>query len=69
MTKTQFRVLYREFLFRVVDLELLAPQGDIAKLLGQFGAVLICLSATYALGALFFQTPAAPAVIWGWSTP
>ncbi|MBV8810497.1 MAG: beta-lactamase family protein [Acidobacteriaceae bacterium] len=41
MTKLQFRVLYREFLFRIIDLELLAPQGDIGKLLGQFAALLL----------------------------
>src|SRR5207253_658195 len=41
----QFRVLYREFLFRIVDLELLAPQGDMSKLLGQFAALLIIVSA------------------------
>jgi CubicO group peptidase (beta-lactamase class C family) len=41
MTKLQFRVLYREFLFRVVDLEILSPQGDITKLLGQFAALLV----------------------------
>ena len=37
MTKLQFRILYREFLFRVVDLELLSPhaQGDASKILGQ----------------------------------
>jgi CubicO group peptidase (beta-lactamase class C family) len=40
MTKRQFRALYREFLFRIIDLELLAPQGDISKLLGQFAALL-----------------------------
>jgi hypothetical protein len=36
MKNRQFRVLYREFLFRIVDLELLAQQGDITKLLAQF---------------------------------
>ena len=41
--RTQFRVLYREFLFRVIDLEVLAPQGDISKLLGQFAAILVFL--------------------------
>jgi CubicO group peptidase (beta-lactamase class C family) len=41
---SQFRILYREFLFRVVDLELIAPEGDIKKLLGQFGAILLFLS-------------------------
>jgi hypothetical protein len=42
--KLQFRVLYRQFLLRVVDLELLAPQGDITKLLGQFVALLAIVS-------------------------
>ena len=44
MTRIQFRLLYREFLFRVVDLELLAPQGDTNKLLGQFAGLLIFCS-------------------------
>jgi hypothetical protein len=44
MTRVQFRVLYREFLFRVVDLELLAQDGDTSKLLGQFAALLIFCS-------------------------
>jgi hypothetical protein len=52
MSKLQFRVLYREFLFRVVDLELLSPQGDIVKLLGQFAGVLIFFSLMLALGIL-----------------
>src|SRR5882672_11821140 len=46
MTKLQFRVLYREFLFRMVDLELLSAsaQGDVSKLLGQFAALLVLFS-------------------------
>ena len=44
MTGIQFRVLYREFLFRVVDLELMAPDGDMSKLLGQFAGLLIFCS-------------------------
>ena len=44
MSKLQFKVLFREFLFRVVDLELLTPQGDMLKLLGQFAALLIAIS-------------------------
>jgi hypothetical protein len=55
MPNAQFRVLYREFLFRMVDLELLAPQGDITKLLGQFAALLAFISSVLALGALFFD--------------
>jgi hypothetical protein len=38
--RRQFRLLYRDFLFRMVDLELLATQGDVQKLLGQFAALL-----------------------------
>src|ERR1035441_7022003 len=44
VNRLQFRVLYRQFLLRVVDLELLAPQGDITKLLGQFVALLAIVS-------------------------
>ncbi len=36
MEKLQFRVLYRHFLFRIVDVELVSQQGDASKLLGQF---------------------------------
>ena len=41
MKKLQFRVLYRQFLFRIADLELLSAQGDMSKLLGQFASLLI----------------------------
>src|SRR5580692_4786187 len=46
MKNTQFRVLYRQFLFRMVDLELLSAdaKGDMGKLFGQFAALLIFLS-------------------------
>ncbi len=44
MSRRQFRILYREFLFRVIDLELLTPQGDILKLLGQFASLLVFVS-------------------------
>jgi hypothetical protein len=55
MTKVQFLVLYREFLFRMVDLEVLAAGADIVKLLGRFAGALIFLSFMDALGALFFD--------------
>lgn len=38
--REQFRILYRDFLFRMVDLELLSAAGDVQKLLAQFGAML-----------------------------
>ena len=43
MKRLQFRVLYREFLFRIVDLELLSAhaEGDSRTLLGQFASLLI----------------------------
>jgi hypothetical protein len=40
----QFRVLYRQFLFRLVDLEMLSARGDAGKLLGQFAAMLAAVS-------------------------
>ena len=45
MKETQFRILYRQFLFRMVDLELLSAdaKGDMSKLFGQFAALLIFL--------------------------
>lgn len=51
--KLQFRVLYRQFLFRVVDLEILSADalGDANKLLGQFAALLILVSIIWSFGA------------------
>lgn len=46
MNKQQFRVLYREFLFRMVDLEVLSAhaQGDMNTLFGQFASLLVMVS-------------------------
>lgn len=44
LQRLQFRVLYREFLFRTIDLDLLAPQGNMSKLLGQFATLLVLFS-------------------------
>jgi hypothetical protein len=41
---SQFRVLYRVFLLRVIDLDLLSTDGDTAKLLGQIAAVFAGIS-------------------------
>ena len=45
----QLRVLHREFLFRIVDRELLSThaQGDMSKLLIQFAALLIFVSLVF----------------------
>ena len=42
-TSLQFRVLYRQFLFRLMDVELssASARGDASKLLGQFAALLV----------------------------
>jgi hypothetical protein len=70
---TQFGVLYRQFLFRMVDLELLSvsAQGDVSKLLGQFAALLIFLNSWLGLGTLGLgdrQMPRAALVINAWGT-
>ncbi|SPE24284.1 Beta-lactamase [Candidatus Sulfopaludibacter sp. SbA3] len=56
MDKLQFRVLYREFLFRMVDLEVLSAHalGDANKLLGRFAALLVFISVWMSLGAIGF---------------
>jgi hypothetical protein len=38
--RRQFRILYRDFLFRIVDLDLLSPSGEIQNLLVQLAALL-----------------------------
>jgi len=53
MQDNQFRVLYRQFLFRMVDIELLSAdaKGDMGKLFGQFAALLIFISIGLCIGA------------------
>jgi hypothetical protein len=65
MDRRQFHVLYRQFLFRTIDLELLsaAAQGDTSKLLGQFASLLIFAGSLAGIGALFFQA-GDPAATW-----
>jgi hypothetical protein len=46
---TQFRVLYRQFLFRVVDLEILSSQGETSKLLGQFASLLVFVGLIFSI--------------------
>jgi hypothetical protein len=62
MNRVHFRVLYREFLFRVVDLEILTPQGDMLKLLGQFAALLIFISLGLAFVILASVRPGSASV-------
>src|SRR5947209_87879 len=72
MEKQQFRVLYREFLFRMVDLEVLSAGalGDMSKLFGQFASLLIVLSIILTLPALgYADRRLGPhgMLIYGWS--
>lgn len=48
----QFRVLYRQFLLRVVDLEALSVDADIPRFLGQFASILVLISLVGAVGLL-----------------
>jgi hypothetical protein len=59
----QFRVLYRQFLLRIVDLEALSIQADIPRFLGQFAGVLIMFNLLHSLVAweymgFSYRTPA-----------
>ena len=47
--RSQFRILYRDFLFRILDLELLASRGEAQRLLTQFAALLGAFSFTFAI--------------------
>ena len=66
MEKKQFLILYRQFLFRMVDLELLSAsaQGDVSRLLGQCAALLIFVSMILAgLGGSFLGAVIPPSQI------
>ena len=67
-----FRVLYRQFLLRVIDLEALSVEADIPKLLGQFAGVLIMISLIQAAGVVLIgpslqhlPPPVHLALVWG----
>jgi hypothetical protein len=49
LRKRQFCTLYRVFLLRVVDLELLSADADPAKLIGQFAAIFCTFSFVFSL--------------------
>ncbi|HUZ94380.1 MAG TPA: hypothetical protein VMU57_05650 [Edaphobacter sp.] len=55
----QFRILYRQFLLRVVDLEALSIEADIPRFLGQFAGILIMFSLVHAaaLDVFFLKMP------------
>jgi hypothetical protein len=48
----EFRVLYKQFLLRVVDLEALSVHADVPRFLGQFAGLLILINVFRTLGFL-----------------
>jgi hypothetical protein len=59
----QFRVLHRQFLLRVIDLEALSIEADIPRFLGQFAGILIMISLLKCLGTLWFPPPPSMALV------
>jgi len=53
MEKLQFRILFRQFLLRVVDVELLSADADPTKLLGQLITVMLSFSFLISIPVLF----------------
>ena len=62
MNWDDFRILYRQFLFRVVDLEVLSPQalGDANRMLGRFASLLIFAGVGYGIAILLTADPHTP---------
>ncbi|HYO80902.1 MAG TPA: serine hydrolase domain-containing protein, partial [Bryobacteraceae bacterium] len=56
LERQQFLVLYRQFLFRIIELDGLSrhAQGDSSRLLGQFAALLVFLSLLFCLPTVAF---------------
>lgn len=69
--RQQFRVLFRAFLFRALDLDLLSPGGDMQTLMIQFAAILAAfnLVVAYVLVPRYFVStlPHARLLIYAWS--
>ena len=51
----EFRILYGQFLLRVVDLEALSVEADVPRFLGQFAGLLILINVFRTIGFLFFE--------------
>src|ERR1019366_3874719 len=56
--RRQFRVLYRLFLARIIDLEILSAGGDVRDLVARFVSVLAAFSLvlTYLIAGRYFTT-------------
>jgi hypothetical protein len=54
LRRLQFRVLYRVFLLRVVDFELMSASGDPTRLLGKFATIFSSVSLLFALPGILY---------------
>ena len=64
MERRQFRVLYRAFLMRVIDLELLSADADTTRLLGQFAALFAGISYLFTFWVIFAGGGFSPYFLW-----
>jgi len=62
--KRQFRILYKTFLLRVVDLELLSADADTSRMLGQFAALFAGLSYLFTFWVIFSGGRFSPDFLW-----
>jgi hypothetical protein len=71
MTTRQFRVLYRDFLFRIVDRDLLSvyATGDASQLFLQLAALFVGLSVCFSVPVLTIDStlPLQARLLFGWS--
>lgn len=61
---SSFKILYRVFWLRVIDLEALSPEGDVQKLAGQIVGILAGISIIFAAPLLLMAGPLPPSVAW-----
>ncbi len=64
MERRQFRVLYRAFLMRVIDLESLSADADTSRLLAQFAALFAGISYLFTFWVIFAGARFSPDFLW-----
>lgn len=62
--KRQFRILYKAFLLRVIDLELLSADADTTRMLGQFAALFAGISYLFTFWVIFAGGRFSPDFLW-----
>jgi hypothetical protein len=62
--KRQFRILYKAFLLRVIDLELLSADADTSRLLAQFAALFAGISYLFTFWVIFAGGRFSPDFLW-----